>query len=833
MDLEVAAVEIRIFLDDEIKDELCMHKGEMQDMPEIAFGVINQRAQQALGGKVLKRITYIDDEGDHCTLGPASIIDSLDLCRGGMLDLFVITEEEPMDQGVDSTVALEVTHSTLKLDAAPFQEGVQAWTDREYKYKKIPDELLGSILYRPSHIVPTNTYFLVQAPAGSAIYIFSETHRDGGFPGLGWQKCEANRFRWEIPGSGKHYALSLWKTISTGEETVIEVFESLVGGIAVKTPVNSNPEAEATEMLQRLMEIVGEENLRTAVRKLGDKGLDLMAEYQDHFTDEWTALVTPLHLAASGDFVETQVNSFVRNALEVYQTLPCALQQTVMKAIKGCLDEIVSQKVASPQFVEIHKNIICDGCEKDPLIGKRFKCTTCRDYDLCETCHNNRHAIHPEHSFYRMPAPFSLELSVVCDGCGKKKIQPEDRFKCTECPDYDLCASCFDDCSRIHPHHSTWEHQGQKVCIASAPPAEPEPETVLNEGDRNVQMESLGSNSVEEEEKLASSPKEVAESVSQEMRLGEKELAERMLEVDPMMNCPCTPDLDLDEIGQANGGATMAPCTPGTPTPLTPPIFQAFAAMACPTTPPQPKMAWVPQPCTPPFSGEEQMNAHEVDPKVAAVAMAKLLSHPNNAIRQAVVQAMSVAEVEVALAPKEESVQDSGSDVSDDWERLDGSSENEDWQMQDTAAATPLPSQPNLVKVLFASTLLSDPTTMQSENKHGVMEFQGTEAYRLGMLEIKHSVSAPTARALVKIVVMNSGKETWPEASNLSLQSGPSWGFDLMPLGAVTPGETVELVLDLSFTAGHQGDTLASAWAVTDGKGEPIGPRMVLEVVRT
>ena len=27
----------------------------------------------------------------------------------------------------------------------------------------------------------------------------SQTHRDGGFPGLGWQKCEANRFRWEIP----------------------------------------------------------------------------------------------------------------------------------------------------------------------------------------------------------------------------------------------------------------------------------------------------------------------------------------------------------------------------------------------------------------------------------------------------------------------------------------------------------------------------------------------------------------------------------------------------------------------------------------------------------
>lgn len=41
----------------------------------------------------VKIVSATKDEGDHCTLGPASIIDSLDLCRGGMLDLFVITEE--------------------------------------------------------------------------------------------------------------------------------------------------------------------------------------------------------------------------------------------------------------------------------------------------------------------------------------------------------------------------------------------------------------------------------------------------------------------------------------------------------------------------------------------------------------------------------------------------------------------------------------------------------------------------------------------------------------------------------------------------------------------
>ena len=88
------------------------------------------------------------------------------------------------------------------------------------------------------------------------------------------------------------------------------------------------------------------------------------------------------------------------------------------------------------------------------------------------------------------------------------------------------------------------------------------------------------------------------------------------------------------------------------------------------------------------------------------------------------------------------------------------------------------------------------------------------------------------------------------QASTLELRDGPSWGFDKMPLGPVNPGETVpwkdsfctlciwllsaqvELVLDLSFTAGHQGDTLTSAWAVMDGQESSIGPPMVLEVVR-
>ena len=33
-----------------------------------------------------------------------------------------------------------------------------------------------------------------------------------------------------------------------------------------------------------------------------------------------------------------------------------------------------------------HTNVICDGCAVTPILGIRFKCDTCCDYDLCLAC---------------------------------------------------------------------------------------------------------------------------------------------------------------------------------------------------------------------------------------------------------------------------------------------------------------------------------------------------------------------------------------------------------------------------------------------------------------
>jgi hypothetical protein len=52
----------------------------------------------------------------------------------------------------------------------------------------------------------------------------------------------------------------------------------------------------------------------------------------------------------------------------------------------------------------IHHNIVCDGCNQAPLTGTRYKCTTCPDYDLCEKCEALNE--HPEdHVFMKFKRP--------------------------------------------------------------------------------------------------------------------------------------------------------------------------------------------------------------------------------------------------------------------------------------------------------------------------------------------------------------------------------------------------------------------------------------------
>ncbi len=58
----------------------------------------------------------------------------------------------------------------------------------------------------------------------------------------------------------------------------------------------------------------------------------------------------------------------------------------------------------------IHRFIICDGCGKDPVVGIRYKCAVCHDFDLCSECEEN--TIH-DHPFLKIRHPGQTPHKII------------------------------------------------------------------------------------------------------------------------------------------------------------------------------------------------------------------------------------------------------------------------------------------------------------------------------------------------------------------------------------------------------------------------------------
>ena len=53
---------------------------------------------------------------------------------------------------------------------------------------------------------------------------------------------------------------------------------------------------------------------------------------------------------------------------------------------------IVKEKKVEAKEVPktIHHGVTCDGCGMYPILGLRFKCSTCPDFDFCENCEGKK-----------------------------------------------------------------------------------------------------------------------------------------------------------------------------------------------------------------------------------------------------------------------------------------------------------------------------------------------------------------------------------------------------------------------------------------------------------
>ncbi|EXX66310.1 hypothetical protein RirG_125040 [Rhizophagus irregularis DAOM 197198w] len=101
----------------------------------------------------------------------------------------------------------------------------------------------------------------------------------------------------------------------------------------------------------------------------------------------------------------------------------------------------------TPRPENLH-SATCDYCES-VIFGIRHKCINCPDFDLCNNCISLAPTQHPNHTFVPIHRPGEPEIKIPdasfhpgirCDGCHKSITGV--RFKCGNCPDFDLCGNC-------------------------------------------------------------------------------------------------------------------------------------------------------------------------------------------------------------------------------------------------------------------------------------------------------------------------------------------------------------------------------------------------------
>ena len=130
---------------------------------------------------------------------------------------------------------------------------------------------------------------------------------------------------------------------------------------------------------------------------------------------------------------------------------------------------ILRGKKETDEKKEVHALVTCDGCNMCPLVGKRYKCDSCPNFDFCEECYKKKKEKHG-HTFKQVKTDdlmknilkkFSskteneegkaIHQRCSCDGCGMNPIVGV-RYKCSICDNFDYCQNCEELYNNEHNH---------------------------------------------------------------------------------------------------------------------------------------------------------------------------------------------------------------------------------------------------------------------------------------------------------------------------------------------------------------------------------------------
>ena len=129
--------------------------------------------------------------------------------------------------------------------------------------------------------------------------------------------------------------------------------------------------------------------IESEMKKAEQKKIKEINELMKKYGAGANALFKNIHSIHHGKLNELQKVRNEINQLQKKMTKPEKHEETQSDKLqsKPKTDEKLNKNEEKEEKKKvIHKEYICDGCDVDPIVGIRYKCTVCEDFDYCEKC---------------------------------------------------------------------------------------------------------------------------------------------------------------------------------------------------------------------------------------------------------------------------------------------------------------------------------------------------------------------------------------------------------------------------------------------------------------
>lgn len=123
---------------------------------------------------------------------------------------------------------------------------------------------------------------------------------------------------------------------------------------------------------------------------------------------------------------EVDVASIVQSRLnEIIPEITKKVAEEVTNSIRSSQIRSEAPKPALP--IVVHERVTCDGCGMYPIVGHRYKCVICHNFDFCEACEDK--GTHP-HAFLKIRRPEQALKSIVAtmDDSEKEGVEINGKF---------------------------------------------------------------------------------------------------------------------------------------------------------------------------------------------------------------------------------------------------------------------------------------------------------------------------------------------------------------------------------------------------------------------